>query len=1009
MKQPKLLIVDGHSILYRAYHGSTQHLTLPDGRTITAVYTFVRTLLRFLEYTKPDYLVITFDTKGKNFRHELYEDYKAHRSPMPEDLALQIPILQELLTASEIKILRQEGVEADDLIGTLSAKAKNAGWFTYILSGDRDDLQLVDESVYLLYPQKQGLFKEYSPELFLEEYQFPTENFVMYKAIVGDTSDNIPGITGLGKVAATKLVKGFKTLEDLYHYVEEKRNAYPQEDYKKIPFSLEEKEKGIQANAFQKLELGKEQAFLSLDLSRINRHLELNLDLESCKLPRFEQTDFYEKLKSFAFNSLYDQFHQFESDMHLLLQERQAKQAEQTLPREKNQRVFSLQTSYAVEGIVYSESVDKFEKFLKKLHLEQPLASGFPFYILRTSVEETYLNKRLKTLNKDLVQANLHLPPYLLCFYEPKIEAQVEQMLGMDQSLLMPQTFLEFGPQHLKVQNHYRLYVWGLSATGLESVLALLAQEKRVNLCFDVLKPYFKTLNIPASFKNLEHLQAQNPLELNALSLLDYSLGHLRQSESLQELFEAYAKTQRSSLEQLDKQSRLGELLFFEEEDSLKKLLFNAKDYFILYLCGTYKNLKETALQALSLQEKMKNFVYEVDLPLQIVVADMERLGISVQEEKLLILKQKFEEKIAQLEKEILSYAQEPFNIQSPKQLSHFLFEELNLPKTKKRASGYSTAQEDLEELESLHPVIALIQAYRYYTKLLATFILGLLSSIQEDGRVHTTLELEKTSTGRLSSINPNLQNIPVKQEIGREIREAFCAGAGKVLLVADYSQIELRFLAHLSEDEAMIETFKAGQDIHYLTAKGLFPDLEEIGFYERQIAKTINFSVMYGISEFSLSKDLGISFKEAKQYIESYYRRYPAVSQFMSHLIEQASQKGYSETMLGRRRFIEEFKSKNAHVRQFAERVAMNAPIQGSAADLIRMAMVRVALGIQKQGLDAQLLLQVHDELILEVNERDLVATKQLLQQSMEEALVLKVPLIAEVKVLQNWGESKV
>lgn len=998
----KLLIIDGHSILYRSYHGSTQTLTLPNGQLISAVYTFVRTMLRFLEHTKPDYFVITFDTKGKNFRHELFEDYKAHRSPMPEDLIPQIPLLMELLEASKMKVVKKEGVEADDIIGTLSLQAKKAGMFTYILSGDRDDLQLVDENTSLLYPQKQGLFKEYTPVLFEEEYGFASQYFVMYKAIVGDASDNIPGISGLGPVAATKLVKGFQTLENLYAYVEEKRKQYPQVDVKKIPFSEEEKEKGMSAKVFSKLEDAKEIAFLSLKLSEIQRNLALEVDLNTCALPCFSKTDFYEKLNRFSFRSLNEQFHQFEEKMFSLLKDRKGASAE------KNESAFALDSTLAKKNIAYQ--VDKIFYSAEKNFLFEKLSSLLlrteenektRIFCIQTKEETLYLSKKWKEEKKKNYKDERHLPPYLLVWFEDSrehISSMVEEQELLHESIAV-------GEKTAPLQARYHLNVYGVYPSDLEEIFGFLA-TKKFKVIFDHFKHYARNFQLPSLWSKLSNIKKLSRDTLFSLGLMDYSVGSLRKTEALQEILDVSFLNRRETELALEKVCAMLECQ--GNEACLSSQLFSSIDY-ALFVLTTQLNYLYVMLETeLSMYPKMKKFSEEVDFPLQFVVAEMEKKGLLVDEKKLLTLKETFEKKIEEMEKAIFSYASQPFNLFSPQQLSVFLFEELALPKTKKRNQGYSTDQDALDELEHLHPVIAYIKEHRYYTKLLSTFILGILEAIHSDQRIHSTFELEKTSTGRLSSTAPNLQNIPVKQEIGRQIRSVFIAPKDKCLLIADYSQIELRFLAHMSEDEKMLESFRKNLDIHRLTAEGLFKKEENITFFERQVAKTINFSVMYGISEFSLAKDLGISYQEAKEYIQAYYRRYPAVSRFMENLVAEAEQKTYSQTLLGRIRKIPEFQSKNAHVRKFAERVAMNAPIQGSAADLIRLAMVRVSEFFEEENLDAHLLHQVHDELLVEVSLKDKERAKILLKKAMEEAMDLRLPLLAEVKEAQNWEEAK-
>lgn len=1111
-QEKKLLLIDTYSILYRAYHGSAKNMSLSDGTPIFAVYIFMKILLRFLELVKPSHILFALDKKGKTFRHHIYEDYKSTRKPMPEDLSVQIPYLMKFLEKSSFPHLGVEGYEADDVIGSVSHWASKHGFQSFILTGDRDDLQLLEEKVHVLYPERMGNYTHYTPAVFEEKYGFPVQDFVDYKALLGDSSDNIPGVKGIGEVIATKLIKAFKNLENLYQKIDEillsEGIEGSDEEKNRSLFSLkklkhEESASGLSSTVIKKLVNDKEMAFYSRKLSKIYLEIPATWTEETLLFPDTEVSQLFTYLKELHFHSILEQFYSFEEERALLLQAR-GKQNDlqldggqkKNLPPSKKRPVsdvptFSMvdgenteedghidtSTSWEAEEIFeenFSASIPRTEKAFAPSPLifrasfphmnwmekessfynlvEDPQRCA-PYYFIHTEAEEARAYAKLlgeKVQAKDGLspqfpsilflhshkeQKGLHL--YLLALEDfdrlfvqllkeerekKKLEkekiASWEELALREEDLkrslqiaqasqaveVIPSAWTyeqeKKSPQTLYEKNSLNQ----VQDAVLRQILEKGIYAKRTSFIFDEIKWFFK--QVP-SLQNLVLNDEETWLLLDSLFLMDYSLGGLLSSNHILELVDKHsyqhAKVEKYYLAQ-------GKLEVLEEEEIeeeqgkrvrkpklLDWLYFSA----LPYLPALYQSLLDKFKENIS----MHSFMRYVDLPLHLVVSEMEKKGIKVKREKLQELHQSYTEEIAQLEATVMKRANKPFNLNSPTQLAHFLYEDLKLPKRRKKKT--STAQKELDALRSIDPVIELIERHRFLQKIDSTFLQSLLANSEDDGRVHSHFHLNLTNTGRLSSSHPNLQNIPIKEEEGLEIRSCFVSEKGKCLLIADYSQIELRILAHMAEDETMKEAFLKKLDIHSQTAQSLFGK-SDISADERRIGKTINFSVIYGISKYSLSKDLHIGLEEAQNYIQAYYARYRKIAHYMEDVVHQGKIQGYVQTLFGRRRYVPEFKSENGMVKQFAERVAMNTPIQGTAADLIRLAMIRVAKALEREKHKSFLILQVHDELLLEVDETEVQEVSELLKRAMEEAFPFEVPLIADVKKVYNWKEAK-
>ena len=883
----KLMAIDGNSIINRAFYG-IRPLTTKDGTPTNAVYGFVTILLKLLEEEKPDALCVTFDRKAPTFRHLAYEGYKAQRKGMPEELAAQMPILKDVLDAMNIPRYELDGWEADDLLGTIAARDTAAGWETVIVTGDKDSLQLVsDHATVKLVTTRMGqtTTRNMTPAVFREEYGFDPIHIVDLKALMGDSSDNIPGVKGIGEKTAMDLIQRYGSVEAIYQGLD----------------TLEAK-----PAVLKKLREGEEGARLSYDLATIR-----------CEAPiRFAPEDNLRQESHTA--ALYDLFLKLE-----------------------------------------------FQKLIDKLGLKAPQGE--------TPQEEQFTGTCTSEVVEDRARAQ-----ELLALWRGQESVNVLALPGLDVVAVEHRV------------NERECHAAVLRADKLEGyndlLKALFAGDIQKN-AHDV--------------KSLLSRLLEEGIEGDGF-VFDTALA-------------AYLLAPTDGSYELEK---LG-MSWFNHEYPKAKETYLAPDAFsplgdegavlgaLLSHCALIGALKEAMAPRLT-ELGMDKLYYEVELPLCAVLSRMEREGFLVDRKALGEFGEMLEGRIQAVQQRIYEEAGETFNILSPKQLGHILFDKLGLPPVKKTKTGYSTNAEVLEKLRGQAPIVDAVLEYRQYTKLSSTYVEGLTKVIAPDGRIHTSFQNTVTATGRLSSTEPNLQNIPIRTELGAELRKMFVAGPGNVLVDADYSQIELRLLAHIAGDEHMISAFRSGEDIHTITAGQVFGVPPEMVTRQmRSAAKAVNFGIVYGISDFSLSQDIGVTRKEAKAYMERYFERYSGVHAYMTDIVERARKDGFVSTLMGRRRWLPELKSSNFNMRSFGERVALNMPIQGTAADIIKLAMIRVDARLRAEGLKARLVLQVHDELIVECPEEEAETVKKLLTEEMEGVVSLAVPLTADAHVGKSWAEA--
>jgi DNA polymerase-1 len=883
----KLMVIDGNSIVNRSFYG-VRPLTTRDGTPTNAVYGFVTTLLRLTEEEAPDALCVTFDRREPTFRHLAYDGYKAQRKGMPEELAVQMPILKEVLDAMDIPRYELAGYEADDLIGTISRKCEAAGWECVAVTGDKDSLQLVtDRTRVKLVSTRMGqtTTKDMTPEAFRAEYGFDPIHIIDLKALMGDTSDNIPGIKGVGEKTAMALVQRYETVDALYQ-------ALPDIEAK--------------PGVIKKLTEGEESARMSYDLATIVTSAPLDFD-PAANLCRPWKPELRQVFLRLEFNKLLGKL------------------------------------DLATPASAPAEQPEKAEETECTTHVEK--------------VETWEQAQRVLEAFRQADHAALLALPDLSA-----IVAQCET--GPDASLAV-----EF-------YAHQYQGDWDQLLTALFS-----ADIKKVS---HEVKDLTRTL--------LENgLPAEGFVFDTALAgyLLDATAGNY----GIDRLFASWFQEELSAP-------------LFREPDAFTALADAGQvDASFLSWVSAVDALYDKMSAKLE-ETGVRELYFDIELPLCRVLAEMELVGFRVDAGALQAFGRELSGAIAALEEKIYTYAGK-FNINSPKQLGEVLFDRLGLPHGKRTKTGWSTNAEVLEKLE--HPIVRDVLEYRQYTKLRSTYVDGLLKVIGPDGRVRTSFQMTVTATGRLSSTEPNLQNIPTRTELGSELRRMFVPAPGCVLVDADYSQIELRLLAHISGDGAMQEAFRSGEDFHAVTASHVFGvPLDQVTGAMRRAAKAVNFGIVYGISAFSLSQDLGVSAAEARAYMDAYFARFPGVKKYMEDVVARSRETGYVETLFHRRRALPEIKASKFATRSFGERVALNMPIQGTAADIIKLAMVKVFRRLRGEGLKARLIMQVHDELIVECPESEMERVKSLLAEEMEGAFPLAVPLTAEAHSGGNWLEAK-
>ena len=881
----KLVLIDGHSILNRAFYGVPE-LTNSEGLHTNAVYGFLNIMFKILDEEKPDYLTVAFDLSAPTFRHKMYGGYKGTRKPMPPELVEQVPLIKEALTDMNVCVVTKEGYEADDILGTLAKRAEAEGMIVSVVSGDRDLLQLATDNIKIRIPKtKKGTteIEDYNTAQVVETYGVTPVEFIDMKALMGDASDNIPGVPGIGEKTAGAIISKYHSIENAYEHVEELTPNKAKNNLKEYY----------------------EQAQLSKTLATININTPLEYSFENAGLSDMFTKDAYQLFKRLEFKSILPRF-------------------------EKN---------------VESYNDDELEKSFKII--------------------------------EDLSDAE-----------------KVFTALGMADSVGI----------FMVPDKNNGLFAGALSRTGDSG------DGRTVYIPVGGFMTAEYLSDRTAELVHVLHENGKKACFINLKEQLDFL--PIAESDGAEDAaLMAYLLNPLKDTYQYDDIARdfLG-MLVKSRADIMGKALYEESDK--TYICACYNAY--TAARAYKVLEQrlededMAGLYENIEKPLVYALKEMESNGILVDKDGLIAYGDMLKEKIAVVEKEVYELAGTQFNINSPKQLGEVLFGQMGLPGGKKTKTGYSTSADVLEKLAPEHPVVGKVLEYRQLTKLNSTYADGLLQYIGEDGRIHGKFNQTITATGRISSTEPNLQNIPIRMELGSRIRQVFIPKPGFVFLDSDYSQIELRILAHMSDDENLIAAYNSDEDIHRITASQVFnTPLNEVTKTQRSNAKAVNFGIVYGISSFGLSQDLSISKKEAAKYIEKYFETYPKVHEFLNGLVSSAKEKGYSVTMFKRRRPIPELSSSNFMQRSFGERVAMNAPIQGTAADIIKLAMIGVYHKLKELGLKSKLILQVHDELLIETAKDEVDIVKSILDEQMKNAARLSVALVVDTNEGSNWLEA--
>lgn len=883
----KIMLIDGNSIVNRAFYG-VPLLTNAEGRYTNAVYGFLNILFKLIDEENPDYLAVAFDLHVPTFRHKAFTEYKGNRKSMPEELREQMPLLKEILRAMGIALYEQEGFEADDILGSLSKQAEQKGILAVVVSGDKDLLQLASDTLKVRIPKtKHGRTEteDYYAKDVMEAYGVTPTEFIDVKALMGDSSDNIPGVPSIGEKTAIKIIQQYHDLE----------NA--------IAHASEVKPK----RASENLENFKEQARMSKYLATIVRDMDLQMDMTQMGAKNLFTSEAYTLVKKLEFKSFFARFEQ--------------NTAQQT---QKQDTIYHYIDTEAEAKIFFQNLEQKETAYV--LLVDDDVWKGMA--VCQNAGESTFLE-----ITEDL------LPEKLAEQAKPFLQSEVYQIIG----------------HNVKRDIHILRYF------GVE----------KINAKFDTI-------------------------------LAAYLLNATNETYAYDDLARDFLAEIYPSTEQVLGKGRTKQPL--ESLPLEERLSFAAKQAEIMY------RVKQVLLQKLE-QNQQKDLFLDIEMPLLYVLADMEAYGIKVDRNALIAYRKQLEKSIDGITKEIYELSGEVFNLNSPKQLGVVLFEKMELPGGKKTKTGYSTAADVLEKLKAEYPVVDKILYYRQLTKLKSTYADGLLAMMDEKtDKIYSTFNQTITATGRISSSEPNLQNIPIRLALGRELRKVFIPTSEEYcFLDADYSQIELRVLAHMAGDETLIDAFRQKQDIHRLTASQVFHvPFDAVTELQRRNAKAVNFGIIYGIGAFSLSQDLEITKKEADEYIQAYFTKYPKIKTYLQDMVNRAIQKGYAETICHRQRAMPELQSANFIQRSFGERVAMNMPIQGSAADIIKIAMIKVYHALQAGGYRSRLVLQVHDELLIETHKEELEQVKQILKENMEQAVALTVPLDVEIHQGENWLDAK-
>ena len=881
--EKKLLLIDGHSILNRAFYG-VPDLTNSAGMHTNAVYGFLNIMFKIIDEEKPTNMVVAFDVKQPTFRHIMYSEYKGTRKPMPEELREQVPVIKDVLKAMNIRIVELPGYEADDVLGTLAKRGEKNEMKVSVITGDRDLLQLATDKILIRIPKtKKGTteVENYFQKDVKEKYQVSPEEFIDVKALMGDTADNIPGVPSVGEKTATSLIVEYHTVENLYEHLDEITK-------KKLKENLEN---------------NKEKAFMSKELATINIDSPVELDFSETTISDIFNDNAYEMMKKLEFKSIVNKFNNSAKEVEL-----------------------------KAEGKIiddFNEADNVFKKAIKAKRVG------------------------LNIIGDD----------------------KTNEIYAIAIALSEDEIFV------LKKQ-------WFINDEYLKNKVCELFDSGHSTICLTGLKRHLKYLD--EDNKNYSNIFDNE--------IAAYLMNPLKDTYNYDDLARDYQKITVPSRQEL-----LGKESFENAIENNHDNFVKFASYSALVVLMTYDKLVEELKKSGQFE-----LFSEIEMPLIYALNRMENVGIKVERQELDDYSKVLGDKIVLLEKDIYDQVGIEFNINSPKQLGEILFEKMGIKGGKKTKTGYSTSADILEKLAPEYPVISKILEYRQLTKLKSTYADGLVNYIKEDGRIHGKFNQTITATGRISSTEPNLQNIPIRMKMGKAFRKVFVPKDGCVFIDADYSQIELRVLASISNDENLIEAYKSAQDIHRITASKVFnTPLLEVTDTQRSNAKAVNFGIVYGISSFGLGQDLGISRKEANEYINQYFKTYPEIKKFLDDTVAKAKENGYVTTLSGRRRPIPELNSSNFMQRSFGERIAMNSPIQGTAADIIKIAMIDVDKELRERNFKSKIVLQVHDELLIEAYEDELEDVKNILEDKMKNAMKLKVNMEIGIGTGKNWLEA--
>lgn len=949
----ELMLIDGHSILNRAFY-AIPPLTAPDGTPTGAIYGFLNILFKFIDEEKPNKLIVAFDRSEPTFRHEKYKEYKGTRKSMDHDLRVQVPLVKDVLKSMNITIAEKPGYEADDIIGTLSKRMSANGEKVVIVSGDKDLLQLLDDNITMKNPKTRAgktTVDTYTPAELYEEYGVTPEEFVDLKALMGDTSDNIPGAKGIGPKTAMPLIAEYHTVENLLDHIDDIKSK----------------------STAKKLTESKDNIILSKFLAKIDVDAPIETDIDGAKLENLcndNSMDFLIKLNLKTFVERLKK-KGYGSDG--------GSDSNGTAASDKD-------VNQPDENAMQPASNDDIEELFGELMAESAAANG------------TADSDRTATVTPE---KEVHIDDNIFNPVGPMTELKTVEIQDFDE-------YTKLSDDIFKNVSNARNASISLMNDG-DNVFVSVASGDSI---YTVQEPYLSKEQILSGVRELfDRISRADNRETFAkiyVNNINFFIKNLELETSygfpVDNIFDlglaAYIVDPNVGNYSYDVLSftYLKEVL--ETPKDLKK---DVQKQTVLEANVLFHSGREVYSKLVSVDEE--SLYKDVELPTSLVLADMSMQGIRVQKDELNNYTQKLSERIEIIREQIIEEAGVDFNISSPKQLGEVLFDRLHLPHGKKTKTGYSTAADVLESLAPEYTIVANVLEYRTLTKLKSTYGEGLVAFIEPDGRIHGEFNQTVTATGRISSSQPNLQNIPIRMEIGRQIRKVFVPKDGCVFIDADYSQIELRVLAHMSGDEKLIDAYRSAEDIHTMTASQVFHvPVDMVTPEMRRNAKAVNFGIIYGISSFGLSNDLSISVSEAKQYIDSYFHTYPKIKTFLDNLVQSAKDKGYSETILGRKRPIPDLSSKNFRLRSFGERVAMNAPIQGTAADIMKIAMIRVFNELYSRNLKSRLILQVHDELLIETYKDEVDEVKSILEEAMTKAVKLKVPLMIETGEGDNW-----